>query len=131
MSTYGSPLFLGLQEVEKESPWVSIAASYIMQTIALLALLVYAVIAPKVETPVLKYMTLVAPELTKPAPTVQAKPARPIAKIEPERIVTPVVPKIQPPPYRFSSRSACIPSWSPKLRSLNWPSLRRNSILKF
>lgn len=91
---------MGLQEVEKERPWVSIAASYIMQTIALLALLVVAVIAPKVETPVLKYMTLVAPELTKPAPTVQAKPARPIAKIEPERIVTPVVPKIQPPPLQ-------------------------------
>jgi TonB family protein len=97
MSTYGNPLFMGLQKSEKENPWVSIAASYIVQAIMVIALLAYTVIAPRIETPAVKYVDLVAPDL-KPAPAAPTKPVRPVAKVEPDRFVMPVVvPKIEPP----------------------------------
>jgi TonB family protein len=68
MSTYGNPLFMA-----------------------------YTVIAPRIETPAVKYVDLVAPDL-KPAPAAPTKPVRPVAKVEPDRFVMPVVvPKIEPP----------------------------------
>jgi TonB family protein len=90
-------LFLDLRKQAREKRWGAFAASYSVQALALLALLIYTVLAPKIETAPVKYVDLVAPDLN------TAPKVRHLTRIEPARVVTPVAPvipvisKIQPP----------------------------------
>jgi TonB family protein len=92
------PLFLDLRKQPTERRWGAFAASYSVQAIALVALLFFTtMVAPKFENAPVKYVDLVAPEL-KPEPKLRAMPMRLLTKVvEPPPVITPVVPKIQPP----------------------------------
>lgn len=90
---------MDLRKGPKEKRWGVFAASYIVQAIAVAALLAFTVTAPKLGPAAAKYVDLVAPELKTAPPTVQAKIARRVSRLEPERITVPmpIISKIQPP----------------------------------
>jgi TonB family protein len=88
---------LDLRKKPEPKPWVAFAASYSVQAVALLALLAYTVVAPKIEPAPTKFVDLMAPDLN-PAPKVHAKPVRQAARIEPPHIIVrAVAPRIQAP----------------------------------
>lgn len=89
------PLFLDLRKKPNPKRWGAFAASYSVQAIALLALLAYTVLAPRIETAPVKSVDLVAPDLNA-APKVHAKAMRPV-RLEPTPVVIPVAPRIQAP----------------------------------
>ncbi len=75
MSTYvaerrvahSRPLFLDLRKKPKPKRWGAFAASYSVQAVALLALLVYTVLAPRIEPASARFVDLVAPDLNRGA----------------------------------------------------------------
>jgi TonB family protein len=97
MSTYYDPLFIGLQKPQKKCPWEPFAASYIVQAIAVTALLVYTVTAPRIEPAPVRSVDLVAPELNAPPRVAQVKAVRRVSRVEPARFTTPATPRIQAP----------------------------------
>jgi TonB family protein len=97
MSTYCNPLFMGLEKPQKECSWRPFAASYIVQAIAVTALLVYTVTAPRIELAPVKYVDLVAPELNAAPKIAHVKAVRRVTRIEPARFTMPAPPKIQTP----------------------------------
>jgi len=97
MSICGSPLLMNLQRPQKEYHWGSFVASYILQTIAVAALLFYTVTAPRIEPASLKYLDLVAPKLYTAPKVAQVKVHSPVLRIEPARIAVSTPPKIQAP----------------------------------
>lgn len=88
---------MGLQKPKKQCPWGPFAASYIVQAIAVVALLVYTVTAPRIEPAPVKYVNLVAPELNTAPQVAHVKVVRPVVNIEPTRFAIPASPKIQAP----------------------------------
>jgi len=78
--------------------WGSFVASYAVQIIAMIALLAYSVLAPRLDPAPFRRIELVAPELeTAPAKVAQAKPVHPLVTRQPEFIAVSAPPKIQPP----------------------------------
>jgi TonB family protein len=72
-----------------------------VQAIALLALVAYTVLAPRIEPASAKFVDLMAPDLNS-APKVHAKPVRQVARIEPPHVIVPaVVPRIPAPPMQL------------------------------
>jgi TonB family protein len=95
---------MGLQGPEKKKsvPWGPMLTSYGVQTVALLALLVLAEIAPRIAPVSRQYVDLVAPNLNFAPHVTPAKTPPPVAKpvvrrIEPLRITPSVAPKIEAP----------------------------------
>jgi TonB family protein len=100
MSTYSSPLFISLERPHGAHRWGSFATSYVVQTVALMALLVYSVVGPRIDAAPLRHIDLVAPDLYDAPPKVaQAKPVHQVVK--PALIAVQVPARIQPPPLEL------------------------------
>jgi TonB family protein len=85
--------------------WGSIAASYAVQIVATIALLVYSVLAPKLDPAPFRRIELVAPDLeTAPAKVAQAKPVRQPVKPQPAQIALSAPPRIIAPPVVIEPR---------------------------
>ncbi len=94
------PLFLDLRTSRDERKrWGSFAASYVVQIIAIVALLAYTILAPRIAPAPARHIGLVAPET--PAEVAEAKPLRHVAKAQPKQVALPVLPKIQAPPVQI------------------------------
>jgi TonB family protein len=93
MSTYGNPIFMSIGVAPSKPNWRSFAASYVMQIIALVALLCFTIVSPRIVAPVATHVELVAPDLT---PHAKPAPRRPmvqeLARLEAPKIVLPVAP---------------------------------------
>jgi TonB family protein len=72
-----------------------------VQIVATSALLIYTVLAPRLEPALARHIALVAPDLTAPVTVAEVKPLRPAARPQPLQISLPVPPKIQPPPVQL------------------------------
>jgi len=99
MSTYCSPLFISVEIApQKHHRWVSFAASYVLQTTAVVVLAFYAVTAPTFVPAKTSHIDLVAPEpdLAPKAIPLQVAKLRLRPRIEPAHVM--IAPaKIQPP----------------------------------
>ena len=81
MSTSSSLVFVDLGEPTQRSRWGSFAASYAVQIIAMAALLVYGIVAPRIDPAPTRHIDWVAPDLDKaPAKVAQAKPVRQVVR---------------------------------------------------
>jgi len=98
MSTNSSPMFMSLERPQKAQRWGSFATSYVVQAIAVTALLVYTVIAPRVNLATAKHVDLVNPESETAPKAAKAKQVRHAARAKLEPALSPPVhPKIQAP----------------------------------
>lgn len=98
MSTSSSPLFMDFRNPPQQSRLGSFAASYSVQIVAMIALLAYGVVAPKLEMAPTRHIDLVPPDRVIAREKVaHAKPQHRMVKPQPALIAAIVPPKIQPP----------------------------------
>jgi len=93
------PLFLDLRKPPIEKRWGSFATSYVVQTVALTALLVYSVVGAKIDPVRFNHVELVAPALDIATPKVaHVKVTQAVVRPLPVQIAVQSPVKIQPPP---------------------------------
>jgi TonB family protein len=98
MNTDCGPLFKNVEITPQEHRWGSFAASYVVQATMVVALVFYAVTAPKIIPSQVEHVELVAPDLdTAPkARPLKAAKVRPLTRIEPAHFIM-APPKIHAP----------------------------------